>query len=317
MNGDNRRSRAARPGRFGAGSAIANPAAGGRLSISLLCFDRTAAYLPMMRGRTTNEEHSGPIGTTPTRGGRSDGSTPGRRIAGGGKRRLLVWAGLALVVAAAVIGWFACPVGYWVASFQHWVLGLGPWGVAIFALLFVATTLVLAPDWPLSIAAGFVYGFWALPIVLAAATVAASLSFLAARYLLRNWVRRLLIGRPRLAAIDRAVAEEGWRIVVLMRLSPAVPFNLQNYLFGATAVPFSHYVAATGVGIVPGSLLYVYLGALGKAARHHGAGASLSWLLFAVGLLATFAAAILVARKAKAKLDEAALMPAGAADRPR
>jgi uncharacterized membrane protein YdjX (TVP38/TMEM64 family) len=229
-----------------------------------------------------------------------------------GKWRLWVWVGLGLVLAgAALAGSLACPLGHWIAVFQHGIRGLGPWGVAIFASLFVAATLVLAPDWPLSITAGFIYGFWGLPVVLGAATLAATLSFLAARYLLRDRVRALLIGRPRLAAIDRAVAEDGWKIVALLRLSPAVPFNLQNYLFGATAVPLSHYVAATAIGIVPGSLLYIYLGVLGDAAGH-GGGAILEWLLFGAGLLATLAAAILVARKARVKLDEAAFLPASA-----
>jgi uncharacterized membrane protein YdjX (TVP38/TMEM64 family) len=227
------------------------------------------------------------------------------------RRRPWLWAGLGLLFAGAVAVSFVCPVGHWVGHFQRWILGLGPWGAAVFALLFVAATLVLAPDWPLSIAAGFVYGFWALPIVIVAATTAATLSFLAARYFFRDQVRACLAGRPRLLAVDRAVAEEGWKIVALLRLSPAVPFNLQNYLFGATAVPFAHYVAATAVGIVPGSLLYVYLGVLGNAARHAGGGAPLKWLLFAIGLAATAAAAILVARKAKAKLDQAAELPAG------
>jgi uncharacterized membrane protein YdjX (TVP38/TMEM64 family) len=241
-----------------------------------------------------------------------------RLVGRGGRRRPWVWIGLGLLIAAVVVASLTCPVGHWVARLQHWILDLGPWGVGIFALMFVATTLVLAPDWPLSIAAGFVYGFWALPVVLAAATLAATLSFLAARYLLRDRVRALLIGRPRLTAIDRAVAEEGWKIVALMRLSPAVPFNLQNYLFGATAVPLAHYVAATVIGIVPGSLLYVYLGVLGNAARHHGGvGASLEWLLFGVGLLATLAAATLVAKKARAKLDEAALPSEAALDQRR
>jgi uncharacterized membrane protein YdjX (TVP38/TMEM64 family) len=232
--------------------------------------------------------------------------------AGGGKRRPWLWAGFGLVLAAGLAVSLACPIGDWAAAFEHWILGLGPWGVAVFAALFVATTLVLAPDWPLSIAAGFVYGFWALPIVLVAATGAATLSFLAARYLLRDRVRAFLAGRPRLIAIDQAVAEEGWRIVALLRLSPAVPFNLQNYLFGATAVPLSHYVAATAIGIVPGSLLYVYLGVLGSAARH-GGGAWLEWLLSGIGLLATVAAAMLIARKAKAILGAAAFLPAAEA----
>ena len=158
---------------------------------------------------------------------------------GVGRRRPWLWALVGLLLAGGLGASFLCPFGHWVVAFQHWIIGLGPLGVAIFALLFVAATLVLAPDWPLSIAAGFVYGFWALPVVVAAATTAATLSFLAARYLLRDRVRGFLVGRPRLAAIDRAVAEEGWKIVVLLRLSPAVPFNLQNYLFGATAIPLA------------------------------------------------------------------------------
>jgi uncharacterized membrane protein YdjX (TVP38/TMEM64 family) len=232
------------------------------------------------------------------------------KLARAGKWRPWLWAGCGLLLAVAVAGSFACPLGHWTAEFRHWARGLGPWGVAIFALLFVAATLVLAPDWPLSITAGFVYGFWGLPVVLAAATAAATLSFLAARYLLRDRVRALLANRPRLAAIDRAVAEDGWKIVALLRLSPAVPFNLQNYLFGATAVPLSQYVAATAIGIVPGSLLYVYLGVLGDAARHGGSGTILKWLLFGAGLAATLAAAILVARKARVNLDEGGFLGA-------
>lgn len=224
------------------------------------------------------------------------------------RRRTWLWLGFGLLLGGVAAVSFLCPVGRWIGHFQRWILALGPGGAVIFALLFVAATLVLAPDWPLSIAAGFVYGFWGLPVVIVAATTAATLSFLAARYLFRDRVRACLAGRPRLLAVDRAVAEEGWKIVALLRLSPAVPFNLQNYLFGATAVPFAQYVAATALGIVPGSLFYVYVGALGSAARHSG-GAPLKWVLLAVGLAATAAAAILVAGKAKAKLAQATLVP--------
>jgi uncharacterized membrane protein YdjX (TVP38/TMEM64 family) len=235
----------------------------------------------------------------------------GRPVEPGRRRRPWLWAVFGLFLAVAVAGWILLPVAACVAAFQQWVLGLGPWGVAVFALLFIATTLVLAPDWPLSIAAGFVYGFWALPVVLAAAMIASTLSFLAARYLVRNRVRAFFVGRPRLAAIDRAVAEEGWKIVALLRLSPAVPFNLQNYLFGATAIPLRDYVIATAIGIVPGSVLYVYLGALGNAAHDGGGGAHaiFKWLLFGIGLAATVAAAIIVARKARVKLEDVALSP--------
>ena len=184
--------------------------------------------------------------------------------------------------------------------FQRWILGLGVWGVVIFAAVFVAATLVLAPDWPLAVAAGMVYGLWAVPIVLAAAIVAASLAFLAARYLVRHRVCAALAANRKFAAVDNAVTEEGWKIVVLLRLSPLVPFNLQNYLFGITDIPFAHYFAATCAGIIPGTVLFVYLGALGNTS-----GGPLEWLFFLVGLLATAIVALLVTRKAKEKLAEA------------
>lgn len=200
------------------------------------------------------------------------------------------------------VGWLIFPVSEWVAAFQRWVIGLGLWGTAIFAGAFIAATLVLAPDWPLAIAAGMIYGAWAIPIILSAAIVAASLAFFAARYLARGKVRAVLAKKRSFAAVDEAVAEEGWKIVVLLRLSPLVPFNIQNYLFGVTSIPFPHYVAATSVGIIPGTALFVYLGSLGNAS-----GGPLEWAFFGIGLVATIFVAFLVTRKARAKLAETGL----------
>jgi uncharacterized membrane protein YdjX (TVP38/TMEM64 family) len=208
-----------------------------------------------------------------------------------------IWIALGVVVVGLGIGWLLLPVGEWAGMLQRWILGLGVWGIAIFAGVFIGATLVLAPDWPLAVVAGMVYGVWAIPVVLAAAIIAASLAFLAARYLARERVRTLLVKRRKFTAVDHAVAEEGWKIVVLLRLSPLVPFNVQNYLFGITGIPFSHYVAATSAGIIPGTALFVYLGALGNAS-----GGPLEWVFFGIGLLATALVAILIARKAKAKL---------------
>ena len=90
--------------------------------------------------------------------------------------------------------------------------------------------------------------------------------------------------------------------VLLMRLSPLVPFNLQNYLFGVTDVDFKRYLAATFVGIMPGSLLYVYVGSLGQQS---GGGTTGKWIFFALGLIATAITVVLITRKAKARLAEA------------
>lgn len=226
--------------------------------------------------------------------------------AGAGRRRLLAALAAAAIVAAALAAWFLFPFAHWLHDFRHWLLALGPVGVGFFALTFILATVILAPDWPLSVVAGLVYGLWGIPVVVAAATVAASLAFLAARHLARDRVRRLIERRPVFAAVDRAVAGEGWRIVLLLRLSPLVPFNLQNYVFGVTGIPFAQYVPATVAGIAPATAVYVYIGMMGKAAAEGGGtGGALKWVLLGVGLLATAAGALLVARKAKAALGEA------------
>lgn len=214
----------------------------------------------------------------------------------------LPWIGASVLLVALGIGWYLLPVSEWLIELRSWIVDLGFTGVLIFALIYVVGAVVLAPAAVLTIAAGFAYGFWGLPIVLVAATIAASLAFLIARYAARDTVRRLLESRRNIAAIDKAVAEDGWKIVMLLRLSPLIPFNLQNYLFGVTAISFPHYVAATFAGIIPGAALYIYLGALGNAA---GDGGPAKWGLFGAGLVATIVVVILVARKARAKLREA------------
>ncbi len=216
----------------------------------------------------------------------------------------LAWLGAGAVIIGIAVGWYLLPVSAWLDALRGWLLGLGFAGIAVFAAIYVLGAVVLAPEALLTIAAGFAYGFWGLPIVVVAATAGASLAFLIARHLARDTVRRLVEARRNIAAIDRAVAEDGWKIVALLRLSPLVPFNVQNYLFGVTAIPFRHFVAATFVGIIPGTALYTYLGVLGNAV---GSGGRAKWVLFGAGLAATAAALILIARKARAKLREAGL----------
>jgi uncharacterized membrane protein YdjX (TVP38/TMEM64 family) len=217
----------------------------------------------------------------------------------------LAWLGAGALVVAIAVGWYLLPVGDWHFSLRGWLLGLGFPGVLIFVAIYVGGAVVLAPEALLTVVAGFAYGFWGLPIVLVAATVGASCAFQIDRHLARDRVRGLFETRRNIAAIDKAVAEDGWKIVALLRLSPAIPFNLQNYLFGVTAIPYRHFVAATFVGIIPGTALYTYLGVLGDAAD---GGGPARWVLFGSGLFATIAVVILVARKARAKLCEAGLV---------
>lgn len=238
-------------------------------------------------------------------GGRAERSEIAKRT---GKSQAGLWVGVAVLVIAAAAAGLWLPLADWVAAFEGWLGGLGWRGVALFALVYVAAAILLLPEWLLTIAAGLVYGAWGLPIVLVAATVGAALAFLIARHFGRDVVRRIMQRRPLLAAIDGAVAAEGWKVVGLLRLSPLVPFNLQNYLFGVTAIPFWQFVGATFFGILPGAGFYLYLGILGRAATQGGSG-PLGWVFFAIGLAATAAFVIVVARGARAHLGAAVGSP--------
>ena len=215
-------------------------------------------------------------------------------------KRWWPWAAFGLFLLLMCLVWFLLPLRQCIEDLQSWLLGLGVWGVAICILILVVITFFPAPDWPLPIAAGYVYGLWAFPLVYVSIAFASALAFLGARHLARDKISALLRKRPIYQQLDRAVTAEGWQVVVLLRLSPIVPFNLQNYALGLTAIPFLQYLVATLIGIVPGIAIYVYFGIFGRGL---GSGPSpVDWALFGLGVLATVALAIVVTRKTKAKL---------------
>lgn len=229
-----------------------------------------------------------------TAGRRSRKSKPAEEL-----RRLAPWVGFGLVLLALCLGWLLLPLHEWMDALQKWLLGWGAAGVAIFVFILIVATFLPMPDWPLPIVAGYIYGVWAFPLVYVGIAAPSVLAFLAARYLARDHLKRLLGKHPKYRALDKAVAREGWQVVALLRLSPVIPFNLQNYALGLTAVPFWQYLGATLAGIVPGIAIYVYFGIFGKGLGK-GAG-PLDWALLGAGALATIALGVLVARKTKAK----------------
>jgi len=185
-----------------------------------------------------------------------------------------------------------------------WVGTLGPWGPAIFAGIYVVSTVLLIPGSVLTLGAGAVFGLGrGLVLVSAASTIAATVAFLIGRYLARDVVARKIEGNERFGAIDRAVAAEGWKIVLLTRLSPAFPFTLLNYAFGLTQVKLGHYVLASWVGMLPGTVMYVYLGSLAQAATVERVRTPGEWALYGVGLLATITVTVLVTRIARRALN--------------
>src|SRR5436309_3309007 len=184
-----------------------------------------------------------------------------------------------------------------------WVGKLGPWGPVIFVGIYVVATVCFIPGSVLTLGAGAVFGVGLGSVCVSiGATLGATAAFLVGRYLARDAIARKIEKNEKFAAIDRAVADEGWKIVFLTRLSPAFLFTLLNYAFGLTRVRLSHYVLASWIGMMPGTVMYVYLGSLVNIGAGHRQRTVGEWVLYGVGLLATMAVTVFVTRLAKKAL---------------
>ena len=215
----------------------------------------------------------------------------------------------ALVAVGALVA-LGRVAGAEIPRFAAWVNGLGIWGPVVFVLGYAAAVVAFAPGSVLTLAAGAIFGLVeGAVLVFVAAVLGSCAAFLVARYVARAAVERRLAHEPRFAAIDRAVGREGRKIVFLLRLSPVFPYTLLNYLLGLTRIGFADYVLAS-IGMIPGTVLYVYYGKLagdvaalaGGAAAARGPG---YWAILAVGLAATVAVTWVVTRTATRALREA------------
>jgi uncharacterized membrane protein YdjX (TVP38/TMEM64 family) len=191
-----------------------------------------------------------------------------------------------------------------------WIQGLGALGPIVFIVIYIVATVFFLPGSVLTLGAGFVFGLVkGFVIVSVASTMGAVAAFLVGRYLARDWVARKVEGNARFAAIDRAVGEAGWKIVGLTRLSPVFPFNLLNYAYGLTKVSVRDYFLASWIGMMPGTVMFVYFGTVAGSLATLGAGggageeAAVGQLaLRLVGLLATVAVTVYITRIAKRAL---------------
>jgi uncharacterized membrane protein YdjX (TVP38/TMEM64 family) len=191
-----------------------------------------------------------------------------------------------------------------------WVGRLGHWGPVLFIGLYIAATVLFLPGSALTLGAGAIFGvFWGSVYVSIASTLGATAAFLIGRYLARGAIARKIAGNARFSAVDRAVATEGWKIVGLTRLSPVFPFALLNYAFGITRVKLGHYVLASWLGMIPGTVMYVYLGSLAQAATGERTRTTGEWALYGLGLLATVAVTVFVTQIAKRSLANSIASP--------
>jgi len=218
------------------------------------------------------------------------------------------WIAIAVtMIAVAASAKAFLPLDDWMKALCSWVEKLGLFGVVVIALIYAAATVLFVPGCILTIAAGLILGV-GLGMVAAwtGAVLGSSLAFLIGRHLARSKIEAKTKGNEKFAAIDEAIGKQGWKIIGLLRLSPLIPFNASNYFYGITKVGFWPYFLATAGGILPGTLLNVYLGAAGKAGIEGSSNehSSLGYVLFGVGLIATIGVTIWVSRLAKNALKE-------------
>jgi uncharacterized membrane protein YdjX (TVP38/TMEM64 family) len=183
-------------------------------------------------------------------------------------------------------------------------------GYVAFALGYAIWSAVGLPASVPSLAAAATFGFWrAEALILFAANLAANIGFVLARYFAHDWFSGLVGKRMALAQINHAVAEKGWKIVMITRLPPVSPFSIVNYAYGLTAVNWRDYAIGTAIGIIPGTTAYIYLGSiLGDVAQ----GASrtrtpFEWGMYVCGFVITLAVCVYLVRVAKAALARHAI----------
>ncbi|BFG40499.1 hypothetical protein CerSpe_267730 [Prunus speciosa] len=219
---------------------------------------------------------------------------------------------LAGVFLVGIVGGFAC-VGYlykdqinaFLNQFSTFIEGYGPAGYALFVAVYAGLEILAIPAVPLTMSAGLLFGTVIGSILVSiSGTVAASVAFLIARYFARERILKMVEGNKKFLAIDKAIGENGFRVVTLLRLSPLLPFSLGNYLYGLTSVKFVPYVLGSWLGMLPGTWAYVSAGAFGRAIIQEESelglpGGNGQLLTLGLGLLATALAAAYVTRLAK------------------
>lgn len=202
----------------------------------------------------------------------------------------------------------------WLRNALQWIDSLGAVGAIAFILLYIIATVAFLPGSILTLGAGVVFGvvlgsFY----VFIGATLGATSAFLVGRYVARGWVAKKIEGNKKFRAIDEAVGREGLKIVLLTRLSPIFPFNLLNYAYGITGVSLKDYVIGS-VGMIPGTIMYVYIGSLAGSLATIGteaqpANPTVQWAIRIIGFIATVAVTLYVTKVARKALEEEVLEP--------
>jgi uncharacterized membrane protein YdjX (TVP38/TMEM64 family) len=228
-----------------------------------------------------------------------------------GKTNLLYAGAAAVALAGGLVAFMGqlgdstVDLGVTLQNVADKIESLGPQGVIYFGIAYTIAEILAIPATPLTAMSGYLFGL--IPgtlVVLTSATIAAALSFYIGRGLLRDWAEEIAKKNAKWRAINKAVSKDGFRVVLLLRLSPLLPFALSNYLYALTSIGFKDFIMATFLGFAPGTFGIVYSGTMGRSIF---GGDGTPWYVYAGGaaLIFFFAQTIAkVASEALANLEE-------------
>ncbi len=209
----------------------------------------------------------------------------------------------------------------WIILAVETIRNLGWIGPILFTLLYVVTTVALLPGAALTLIAGFLYGpAYGLALASPASVIAATVAFALSRSVFRHRIGRRIQKHPFLKNMNLAVERSGFKLMMLLRLSPLFPFVFLNYALGLTRVRLRDYALASIIGMFPATAMYVYIGSVGysiaqllSGQREASTGES---IMYWAGLVATVAIAVFLTHMARQALEAITKEPDGDGDTP-
>lgn len=217
----------------------------------------------------------------------------------------MVLVGVAVTLAIAIMAF--APVKQWLLDVLYRTRDIGPLGPVVVAAFYVLAAVAFLPGSILTLGSGFLFGV-PLGFITAwsGATVGACAAFIIGRTLARDYVAGKVSTNQKFMSLDDAIAKEGFKLVFLLRLSPIFPYNFMNYALGLTRVSFRNFALASATGMIPGALMYVYVGSAARSLAEIAAGnlnvGETGQAFFWLGLASTVLVALLATRIATRSL---------------
>ncbi|MEG4984616.1 TVP38/TMEM64 family protein [Microcoleus sp. BR0-C5] len=227
-------------------------------------------------------------------------------------KRIVLFFSIALLLALLIVATRSAYLQDVLRTMLMRIEDLGWWGPVAFVATYNLATVLFVPGSVLTLGGGAIFGlWWGSVYVFAASILGAVFAFAIGRYLCRDRVVKYMESHPKFKDLDRAVSQQGLKIVFLTRLCPLFPFNLLNYALGITQVSLKDYVLGS-FGMIPGTIMYVYSGSLvGEVAAIGTAtvyaspqDSAVKWLINIISFLATVAVTVFITRIASKALEE-------------